>query len=64
MGTIGSNGRDSINPHQRNANMTGTIIGNGILLDEQYIVGVNATESHGIDYINIYILLWKNMLLA
>ena len=49
MVTAGSNGRGQIHPHQRNANITGTIIGDSIVLGDQYIVDVQEIEGHAID---------------
>ena len=47
--TAGSNGQGRIHPHQRNANITGTILGDSILLDEHYIEGLQVVEAHGIE---------------
>ena len=49
MVTAGNNGSGRIHPHQRNANFTGTIIGDHIELDAQHVERVQLTEQHSID---------------
>ena len=46
MVTAGNNGSGRIHPHQRNANFTGTIIGDHIELDAQHVERVQLTEQH------------------
>ena len=43
MVTAGSNGRGRIHPHQRGANITGRIIGDGIELDAKYVETLTET---------------------
>ena len=49
MVTADSNGRYQIYPHQRNSNLTGTIIGDGILIANQTIAKVQEIEGHTLD---------------
>ena len=42
-------GSGRIHPHQRNANFTGTIIGDSIVLDDHHIQNVQSTEQYSID---------------
>ena len=44
----GSSGRGRIHPHQRGANITGMIIGDGIELDTQYMETLTETTSHSL----------------
>ena len=49
MVTACSNGRGRIFPHQRNANLTGTILGDTIELDDHYAEDVEVIERHSIE---------------
>ena len=49
MVTAGSNGQGCIYPHQRSTNITCTILGDTIVLDDHYAEDVEVTESHGIE---------------
>ena len=48
MASAGGRIRGRIYPHQRDANMTGTILGDSIELDTQYVQTMNVTASHGL----------------
>ena len=50
MVAAGSNGQGCIYPHQSNANITGTILGDTIVLADHYAEDVEVTESHGIEF--------------
>ena len=49
MVMAGSNCRGRIYPHQRNANITGTILGDTIKLDNRYTEDVEVTKRHSIE---------------
>jgi len=49
MANNGRNGTGRIYPHNRDANFTGTILGDSIVLDNKYVEGIQDTEKFSID---------------
>ena len=49
MVTAGSNDRGQIYPHQHNDNKTGTILGDGIVIDNRTLAKVQEIEGYELD---------------
>ena len=57
MANNGRNGTGRIYPHNRDANFTGTILGDSIVLDNKYVEGIQESRSKVVPYLLLGVLI-------